>query len=86
MIRGLDVGIKREVSAKLRECGVSESLAMSLAETRLADATQFFNGRLSAHQLRGKSLEAVLDDSFVELSGWAADLAASLPGDASASG
>ena len=79
MIRGLETGIKRVVTAKLCERGFSEGIAADLAAAKLDDATKFFNDRLSTHQRSGKPLELALDDSFVDLSRWAGDLAASLP-------
>jgi hypothetical protein len=78
VIRGLDVGIRRTVVATLREKGLSESVAEDLANAHMTDATQFFHSRLSVNQMRAKPLDAALDDSFVELSNWAAKLAAVL--------
>ena len=79
MIRGLNVGVRRAVAAKLRERGFTDSLAASLAETHVLDAIRFFEGRLAAHQMRGKTLEVAADESFADLSRWAGDLAAGLP-------
>ena len=74
MIRGLDVGIKRQISAKLRERGLSESEAQRLAEDQLSAARKFFESRLSTHQASGKPLELAIDDSFVDLAMWTKDL------------
>lgn len=74
MIRGLDVGIKRQISAKLRERGLSESEAQLLADDQLSAARKFFEQRLSVHQASGKPLELAIDDSFVDLAMWTKDL------------
>ena len=75
MIRGLAAGITRQVTATLQERGLSDKLAARLAEESLVEATKFFEGRLATHQMSGKPLELALDDSFVDLGKWAADLA-----------
>ena len=74
MIRGLDDGIKRQVAAKLRERGFSESDATRVAEDRLEDARAFFGSKLASHPLNGKSAEMALDDSFEDLAKWAEQL------------
>lgn len=71
MIRGLDAGIKRQITSKLRERGLSDAAAARLAEDRLLEATKFFNDRVATHQMTGKPLELALDDSFVDLATWA---------------
>jgi len=84
VIRGLEAGVRRAITAKLRECGMSEEAAARLAEERLKEAVTFFGGRLSTYQLHGKPLEPALDQSFVDLARWAATLLASLQEDAAA--
>ena len=74
MIRGLNAGITRQVTAKLQERGLTDTLAARVAEERLAEATKFFEGRLAAHQMSGKPLELALDDSFGDLATWTKDL------------
>jgi hypothetical protein len=74
VIRGLDDGIKRQVAAKLRERGFTESAATRVAEDRLKEARAFFDSRLAAHPLSGKSAEMSLDESFEDLAKWAEQL------------
>ena len=75
MIRGLDIGVRRQVSAKLRERGLSDDDAARLTESHLSVAITFFEDRLSTHQRSGKPLELAIDDSFTDLAKWTADLA-----------
>lgn len=74
VIRGLDVGVRRQVSAKLCELGLSEDDAACLAESQLTVAIEFFEDCLATHQRSGKPLELAIEDSFNDLTRWAADL------------
>ena len=75
MIRGLSAGIRRSVTAKLRERGISEDVVGQLTESQLSEAVKFFSEQLRAHQARGRSIELAIDDAFADLSQWTAQLA-----------
>lgn len=74
MIRGLEIGVRQAVTAKLRERGLSEDGAVQLTDSRLNDAVEIFVKEMRSRQAQGLSLELAIDDAFEELGRWTTQL------------
>jgi hypothetical protein len=71
MARNIEPAIKRAVTAKLRERGMSEKSADAVADKHAAAALKTFNDALKKHQA---PTETAYEQSFQAVTKWAATL------------
>lgn len=74
MPRNIEIGINRVVTAKLRERGLPQASADTLAKKHAADALAYFNEQLLKHDHSGLT-ETSYEEAFADLAQWAAKLA-----------
>jgi hypothetical protein len=70
MARNIEPAIKKTVTAKLRERGMSEKSASAIADKCMADARKVFNTALGYRP----PTETTYEDAFQAVTQWAATL------------